>query len=148
MPSYHLVAGNLIEHNEKYVLVQEGKEHVKGQWNVPAGSIEKKEQAKKAAVREAKEETGLNVDIEGLIGVYFDQSDYMDGTVVIFVFHSKISEKDFKIQAKEDEEILDTGMFSKQQIKDKEIRTPFVLDAIQTLESGKISSIETVKDYL
>lgn len=147
MPDYHLVAANLIEEDGEYLLVQEGKEHVRGKWNVPAGSIEEKEEAKKAAVREAKEEAGVEVEIKGLTGVFFDKSDYLDGTVVIIVFNSSISETDFNLKPQRDEEILDAEFYTKEEIRELEIRTPFVLDAIRNLEEGKTAEPEAVKDY-
>ncbi|AOV94716.1 hypothetical protein AQV86_02210 [Nanohaloarchaea archaeon SG9] len=146
MPDYHLVAGNLIEKDGEYALVQEGKEHVRGQWNVPAGSIEKEENPKKAAEREALEETGLEIKPEGLAGVFFDQSDYLDATVIIIVFYTEVKE-DYILKPEDEEEILKTGFFSKHEIKDMDLRTPFIIRAIENAEKGKIQGLETVKDY-
>ena len=147
MPDYHLVAANLIEEDGRYLLVQEGKEHVIGKWNVPGGSIEEKEEAKKAAVREAKEEAGVEVEIQDLTGVFFDKSDYLDGTVVIIVFNSSISETDFSLQPQSDEEILDAEFYTKEEIRELDIRTPFVIDAIENLEEGETAEPKAVKDY-
>lgn len=147
MPDYHLVAGNLIEHEGKYALVEEGKEHVRGQWNLPAGGIEENEEAKEAAKREAMEETSLRIKPEGLAGVFFDESDYLDESVIVIVFYSEIKEEKPEIIAQEDEEILDTDFLSKEEIKEKELRTPFIIDSIENLETGKIASMDTIKDY-
>lgn len=147
MPEYHLVAGNLIENEGKYLLVQEGKEHVKGLWNIPAGSIEEREGPKDAAKREVREEAGINVEIEGLTGVFFDDSDYMDATVVVVVFNSKITNQNFELRPQEGEEILETGFYSRKEIEDMDLRTPFILDAIENLEEGKTAEPEAVRDY-
>lgn len=147
MAEYHLVAGNLIEHEGKYTLVQEGKEHVRKQWNIPAGSIEEKENPKEAAKREAKEETGLEIEPKGLTGIFFDQSDNLDSTVIIIVFYSEIKGEKPELKPAKREEILNAGFFSKKEIKKKELRTPFIIDAIENLENEKIASIDTVKDY-
>lgn len=146
MPDYHLVAGVLIEKNGEYVLVQEGKEHVRGQWNIPAGSIEENEDPKEAAKREALEEAGVEAELEGLAGVFFDQSDYLDATVNVIVFYTQIP-GNYVLKPEEGEEILEIGAFTKEDIREMNLRTPFILDAIENVEKGETKSLETVKDY-
>lgn len=41
-----------------------------GLWGLPGGKIEQGESVKEAALREVKEETGLNIEITKLLGVY------------------------------------------------------------------------------
>jgi len=146
MPDYHLIAGNLIEKNGEYALVQEGKEHVRGQWNVPAGSIEEDEGPVEAAKREALEEAGLDIEPEGLAGVFFDDSDYLDATVIVIVFYTQVA-GNYVLKPGDEEEILETGFFSREEIKDMDLRTPFILDAIENVEDNRVEGLEAVKDY-
>lgn len=52
------------------LLVQEGKETVRGLWNLPGGHVEPGEDIAEAAKREAHEETGLEFSAEHLLGIY------------------------------------------------------------------------------
>lgn len=55
-------------------------------WALPGGFVEIGETVEQAAVREALEETGLSVSIEGLFGVYSDPDRDPRGQVVSVVF--------------------------------------------------------------
>lgn len=61
--------GVLIRDGDRYLIVRRGAEPDAGLWSIPGGLIEVGERASEAAVREAKEETGLDVDIVDLLGV-------------------------------------------------------------------------------
>lgn len=51
-----------------------------GRWGFPGGAIEPGESIQQAAVREVKEETGLDVEVGRLIGIYTDcDMEYPNG---------------------------------------------------------------------
>lgn len=53
-------------------------------WSIPGGAMEPGESARQAAVRETQEETGYDVEITGLVGIYTDPNHiiaYSDGEV-------------------------------------------------------------------
>lgn len=52
------------------VLIQRSNEPFKGSWALPGGFVEVGESVESAAVREVKEETGLQVELIELVGVY------------------------------------------------------------------------------
>lgn len=56
-------------HNE-ILVVKRGIEPHKGSWALPGGFVEIWEDAQKACLRELMEETGLDGEIKGIIGVY------------------------------------------------------------------------------
>ena len=52
------------------LLIQRGKGALKGLWSLPGGHIEPGERASAAAVREVREETGVEVELAGLVDVH------------------------------------------------------------------------------
>ena len=60
-----------------------------GRWGLPGGTIETGETAEQAIVREVKEETGYEVRVIRLIGIYSDPQHttmtYPDGNTVAYV---------------------------------------------------------------
>jgi 8-oxo-dGTP diphosphatase len=77
--------GIVIELDGGVVLVKRGG-HVKpGRWALPAGYIEADESVEDAAIRESEEETGLQVDLVDLLGVYsFPEGPPSSGIIVFY----------------------------------------------------------------
>jgi 8-oxo-dGTP diphosphatase len=61
--------GAVIMHDGKILLVKRGSEPGKGKWSIPGGIVELGETVKETTVREVKEETDLDVEVEDLIDV-------------------------------------------------------------------------------
>jgi 8-oxo-dGTP diphosphatase len=57
--------GAVIVQNGKLVLVKRGVEPDKDKWSIPGGGVELGEAVRDAAVREAKEECGLDIELIG-----------------------------------------------------------------------------------
>ncbi len=144
MKDFHIVAANLVEKDGEYLLVQEGKEAVRGEWNLPAGGVDPEEEIQNAAVREAREETGLKVELKDFIGVFVDESDRSDATVLVFVFHSESGKN--SPDTPEGEEILDVKFFSPEVFPEIDVRIPFLKDAVEKFESGDLKPLDTIKD--
>ncbi len=74
----------LIVENGKIVLIKRGTVPFKGVWALPGGFVDSQETAEEACVREAEEETGLDVKIERLVGVFSSPGrDPERGTIAI-----------------------------------------------------------------
>ena len=79
----------LIIENEKIVLIKRGTEPFRGKWALPGGFVDSGETAEGACVREAKEETGLEVKVEKLVGVFSEPGrDPERGTIAVAYFCS------------------------------------------------------------
>ncbi len=75
-----VAAGVLVERDGCVLLTRRAHDPGRGLWGLPAGYMEWDEQVEAAAVREAREETGLDVRLESVVGVY---SYPVRGTVLI-----------------------------------------------------------------
>jgi ADP-ribose pyrophosphatase YjhB (NUDIX family) len=62
--------GAIIIENSRVVLVKRAHPPLQAQWSIPGGVLEVGELVREAAVREAREETGLTVEPGELLGVY------------------------------------------------------------------------------
>jgi 8-oxo-dGTP diphosphatase len=62
--------GAIIIEGDRVLLVKRAHPPIKGQWSIPGGVLEVGEMVREAAVREAREETGLMVEPGELLGVY------------------------------------------------------------------------------
>jgi 8-oxo-dGTP diphosphatase len=89
-------AGLVVSKEGKWLVVKKSYGGLKGKWSIPAGFVNEGETADQAAVREVKEETGLECTVIGLIGLRTGviKSEFSDNLLV------------FLLQAKEDRAIL------------------------------------------
>jgi 8-oxo-dGTP diphosphatase len=70
-PEFPLVGvGAIIIEGDRVLLVKRAHPPIQGQWSIPGGVLEVGEFVRDAAIREAREETGLIVDPGALLGVY------------------------------------------------------------------------------
>ncbi|MBD3402596.1 NUDIX domain-containing protein [candidate division GN15 bacterium] len=72
--------------NDEIVLIRRANDPFKNQWAIPGGFVDIGETVEQAAVREAKEETGLEVQLDRLVGVYSDPNRDPRGHTVSVVF--------------------------------------------------------------
>ncbi len=65
-----LAVAVLIDHDGKLVLQRRKIDPGMGKWTFPSGYVERGEPVENAAIREAREETGLTICLTGLLGLY------------------------------------------------------------------------------
>lgn len=68
------------------VLIRRGNDPFKAHWALPGGFVEYGETVETAAVREAHEETGLEIELVRLVGVYSDPDRDPRGHTVSVVY--------------------------------------------------------------
>jgi 8-oxo-dGTP diphosphatase len=59
-----------IDRDGSYLALRRNEEPLKGRWNLPGGFVEPDESGPEAITREVREETGLRIEVRGLIGIF------------------------------------------------------------------------------
>ena len=114
--SAYLVAGGLLERDGRFLLVNAKTGVPKGLWNIPAGRVDENETMDKAAVREVKEETGFDVRVQGIAGVYHRlKNRNVAGNMIRVNF--RMEAVGGKLEPPEDE-IAEARWFSLEEIKE------------------------------
>ncbi len=81
-----LAATVVIEKDGKVLMVRRATEPGMGLWSFPGGYVDRGEVVERAAAREALEETGLTVEIVGLIGLFSERGH----PVVLAAYHGQV----------------------------------------------------------
>ena len=85
-----LTVDTIIIKDSQIVLIKRLNDPHKNSWALHGGFVEYNEKVEIAAVREAKEETGLDVKLNQLVGVYSDPSRDPRGHTVSVVYTAEI----------------------------------------------------------
>lgn len=86
-----LTVDSIIISENKVVLIKRLNNPYKDSWALPGGFVEYGESVEDATVREAKEETGLDICLDKLIGVYSDPDRDPRGHTVTVAYKCSIA---------------------------------------------------------
>lgn len=86
-----LAADAVILFQDGIVLIRRNNPPYQGCYALPGGFVEIGETVEEAAIREAREETGLDINLLGLVGVYSDPARDPRGHVVSVAFLARDS---------------------------------------------------------
>lgn len=138
-----IYVSTVVENEGKFILVREKKKQCYGKWNIPSGHVEENEFIIKAAVREVKEETNLDVQITGLIAVYNNMFENFNS--ISFVFSCNITQN-IKIDFDKNE-IIETKWFTFEELKNmkEELRDyDYIIEAIRRYRDNDIKPLNTI----
>ena len=135
-----LNAANVIIVNDKNeILLQQRSDTLL--WGLPGGLMEIEDSIENCAIREAKEELGIDVELTGFVGVFTNPmmrwrvSD--KAKVICFSFTAKIVSGSVKVS---DDESVGFGYFSQDNLP--QIHAVDNMEAIQSYFAGKRNVIE------
>ncbi len=111
----------IIEHDNRFLMVEELDEYGKKVFGMPSGHIDAREGIIQAALREGREECGCAVELTALTGIYDYVKDYE--TIYRFCFAARLQQIPSELHpADPDGEILNAAWYSREEIfahKDK-----------------------------
>lgn len=109
----------------RFVLVQRAIDPGRGKWTFPGGYMDQGETVEEAALRETLEETGLQVSLAGLLGVYSQP----DSPVVVIVYRARVVGGSLRVT----EECLDARAFAPGEIPWDAMAFPSTRRALEDL---------------
>lgn len=140
-----VIVGVVIEKEGKYLLVQEAKEKCRGKWNLPAGHLDAGEAMVDGAKREAREETGCEVELTGVCQIGSREAE--DVVFASVIFTSELVREEIKFDPAE---ILDVKWFSYEEIvamREGLRDVKLVLGAIDNARNGLVAPMGIVAQY-
>ena len=114
----------IFDDNFNFILIKRKNDPYKDCWALPGGFVEYGESVETAAVREAKEETSIDVELKDLVNVYSNPNRDPRGHTITIAFTAK---GDFSTR-KADDDASDIDIFSPEKLD--EINLAFDHDKI------------------
>ncbi|MDP9322040.1 MAG: NUDIX domain-containing protein, partial [Acidobacteriota bacterium] len=102
-------------------------------WVFPGGYVDRGEEVTVAAMREAREEAGLQVRLDGLINIY----SYPGRPIIVVVYKASIVGGDLQI----DDESLEARLFSRAEIPWNDLAFRSTREALEDYFSGPVHPI-------
>ncbi len=141
----HITVATIVEDDGRFLFVEEYKQE-KWVLNQPAGHLDEHESLRDAAIRETLEETGWDVELTGVVGIYLYVAPSNGVTYQRVCFAAKA----LRHHA---DRPLDTGIGSAPWLTRNELaaqpqrwRSELVMRCIDDYLTGPLHSLEVVRD--
>jgi 8-oxo-dGTP diphosphatase len=107
--------------NNEFILIKRKNYPFKGYWAFPGGFVEYGETVENAAIREAKEETGIDVKLEKLVNIYSKPDRDPRGHTITAVYLARGNFNDLKA----DDDAIDAKIFKKEDLNNLNLDLAF-----------------------
>ena len=102
-----LVTVVVIQRGETVLLGRRNMEPARGMWSFVSGYVDRGEKVEEAAVREVKEETNLDVQLDQLLGVFSEQGN----PHVVIAYRASIKDEDISGLTAQLDEVSELAFF-------------------------------------
>ena len=126
LPRFFVSAGILIWRNDRILLVK--KNYSDRAWTLPGGLMEKGEAINQTAVREVKEEIGVDIRLTRIVGIYSIESRFA------VIFEGKIADESFSLNR---DEISECAYFALDDLPESLPR--HLVQRIRDFDQGKMA---------
>jgi len=141
----HLTVACIVEHQNKFLFVEE---YVLGKvvLNQPAGHLEPDETLAQAAIRETLEESGYQIEIQGLVGYYSHKSPVNNESYYRMCFYGSLLNEHAETEL--DPDIIRALWLSADEFKAREqqLRTPMVKICLDDYLAGKRFPVDFINE--
>lgn len=138
-----IVVGVCIKKDGKILMIQEAREDIYKLWNFPMGHLDDGETIFEGAKREAKEETGYDVELTSINSI----QSFIDKDIIKITFNANIISGELSY---DENEILDVKWFSIEELENmssKELRSyNSSMEIIRDAKQNKEYSLEVIKN--
>lgn len=143
---FFIGCGVVLKQDDKYILIEEVRGAKAGLYNIPAGTLEIDEDFITCIVREAKEETGADVQLEHFLGIY--QTVIGTGSNVVFAIFSG-SVADGAIFQSDEHSIIKALTYDEiiELEKQGALRAPTIMKAIDDERAGRVYPVELAQSW-
>lgn len=137
-----IIVGVVIKKDNKILMVQEAIEKVYGMWNFPMGHLDEGETIFEGAIREAKEETGYDVELTSIISI----QNYPNKEAIKIAFNANIISGEIKYDKNETLDVKWIPIEELEKMSDKELRAyNSSTDIIRDAKQNKQYPLEIIK---
>lgn len=126
----------LLDYDNKIVLIE--RKNLPYGWALPGGFVDVGERLEVAAVREAKEETSLDVELVGLLGIYSDPARDPRGHTITPVYIANANGEPVAADDAKNVLILDAGNLDRPLAFDHEL---ILSDYRRYLKTGEVAPL-------
>ena len=154
----YIGVGALIEKGGRFLLIEENHWPNQGLWNIPCGKLAFGEKPVTAAIREVKEETGLDFQPDGVLGIFsihrHDMGGHYDGDIHILriIYRGRatgaVKLSGGEIDSDGNQEISRSRWVTPADLSDFKLRYQDIPTLINRYETGKTLPLSAVEHII